>query len=387
MEQDPPASSRYRLSAVVMTHPSRRPLLDRLRQSCPSIHFEAVEDADAAPSPDGALATALRAWRSVDPGATHHLVLQDDVVLSPAFDEKLARAIDADPARSFSLFSEWGSKTAQTIRLAAFSGCGWAPVADPWLPAPAVLMPAGRAREFGDFLAARIAQGERRDAFLLLHFLESVGEQAMVCVPNLVQHDDPPQPSLLPNGKVRGPRRTACFSNDPEPPPRWAEGVLRLPDNLPYHSPHDLVASICFDRDAAYGWRTEPVFAWFGRHGWSLDRLDAMFRQLVRDSGIEVSDQPVGYDSLKESVLGALATGWTVADAGNGRAGYPDVTSAVSLAALQTMAAGPFRRVLSNRLLLSLPRRVAPLLAAAVTAGAAGRHETTGADALADVAA
>ncbi|WP_433616651.1 hypothetical protein ACQP2P_15395 [Dactylosporangium sp. CA-139114] len=328
-----------------------------------------MEDADAMPSPDAALRTALRAWQSVADGATHHLVLQDDVVLSPAFDDKLARAVATDPSRTFSLFSEWGSKTAQTIRMASFSGCGWAPVADPWLPAPAVLMPAARAAEFGTFLAASMARGERRDAFLLLHFLQSLGEPALVCVPNLVQHDDPLQPSLLPNGKVRGPRRTACFSSDPAPMTRWAERVLQLPDHLPYHSPHDLVASVCFDRDPSYAWRTEPVFAWLAHRGWSLERLDTAFRLLARQHRLVVDELPIGHDSLKESVLGAFATGWILADLGGPHSTAPDVRSASAVASLQTMAAGPFRRVLSDRHLRSLSERMLPLLADAIAAG------------------
>ncbi|GAB1690765.1 hypothetical protein [Krasilnikovia sp. M28-CT-15] len=368
----------YRLSAVIMSHPTRARLVERLQRSCPTLDFQVVMDDSAQPSPDGALATALRAWSSVVDDATHHLVLQDDVIPCLDFAVRLSRAIGSDPDRVFSLFSEWGSKTAQMIRIAALGGYGWATVADAFLPAPAVLMPAESAVEFARFLALRLAEGEKRDAFLLLHYLRDHGRQPQVCVPNLVQHDDPLQASLLPNGKVRGPRRTACYPGSAALPDPWPPQIRQLPQYLPYHSPHDLVANVCFSPDADQGWQTVPAFAWLAERGWSLTDLDELFRESIRIAGLQLDDEPLGYDSLKESVISAFVTGWVLDEGQDLRAFDPDHLSAIQLSALGTMAAGPFRRVLSVRQLNHLETAMRPLLTNAILRGMEARDAAGG---------
>lgn len=358
------------VSVVVMTHGSRAGLLGELVAAEPRLRLTIVRDDSPESSPDHALRTALRAWHSVAAGATHHLVLQDDVVPCPRFVERLGSAIDCDPARPFALFSEWGSKTAQVIRLAALSGCGWAEVADSFLSAPAVLMPAGMAREFAEFLARRMSDGEKRDAFLLHHYLRSVGWDPVVCVPNLVEHDHPLRPSLLPNGKVRGPRRTACFAGSTPLATTWPVGVRNLPPYLPYHSPHDLIASVLTDRDGDGTWRTEPAFAWFGGRGLSLDDLTCLADDSMRRVGLTGDSLPLGMDAVRESWLGAFATGWLLAESGSlGDPSRPVNQGPVQSTALRTMAAAAYRRVLSPQLLDRIQVELAPLVTEALTTG------------------
>ncbi|MGI8665112.1 MAG: hypothetical protein ACR2N4_03650 [Jatrophihabitans sp.] len=349
----------YRLSTAVISHASRAQLVSRLRGHEPGLRCQVLIDGSGQPSPGSALGNVLQAWRSVASGATHHLVLQDDVTLCQGFLAGLAAAIDCAPSRGFSLFSEWGSKTAQVIRIGALTGAGWAEVADPWLPAPAVLMPARQAGEFAEFLEQRIDAGERRDAFLLLAHLQSIGQPALVSVPNLVQHDDPPQPSLLPNGKVRGPRRTACYLGDLSAAPEWSSRIQRLPGTLIYHSPHDLVASALSQPDPGYQWQAEPVFSWLGRRGFGLDRIAEEFAAARQRTGAPSHAGPLGHDTLIESWLGAFGTGASIADE---RLPLGPRSAPVRAAALATMAAGPYRRVLADQQLSWLSENLPPLL-------------------------
>jgi hypothetical protein len=358
----------FAVSAAVITHPSRGRLVERLRRREPRLRFTLHSGPSPECSMENALASVLSAWRAVPPGATHHLVLQDDVLPADRFLDHLANAIACAPERAFSMFSEWGSKTAQTIRLAALSGHGWAAVADPWLPAPAVVMPADMARGFAEYLQVRLREGEKRDAFLLLSYLASLGSEPVVSVPNLVEHDLPLVESLLPNGKVRGPRRAACPAG--RPPGPWPPGVTRLPPCLPYHSPHDLGAVILSEWDGHYGWQTTPAFSWLAERGWSLPDIDGGFRQTVARTGIDMDAAPLGADAIRESWLAAFTLGWISGDAFRG-AGW---TCAADLretpaAALRSLAAGAFRRVLAPRLLDSWSDRAVPMLADAVLCG------------------
>jgi len=353
------------LSTVVISHASRGGLVRRLQGCEPALRTRVLIDDSGEPSSGTALTNVLLAWQSVAPGATHHLVLQDDVTLCRGFLPALAKAIDCDPNRAFSLFAEWGSKTAQVIRMGALSGCGWAVVADPWLPAPAVLMPAEQAAEFAEFLRQRTSHGERRDAFLLLHYLNSIGQPALVSIPNLVQHDDPLQTSLLPNGKVRGPRRTACFLPEIGIGQSWSPDIRRLPTALAYHSPHDLVASMLSNPQENYSWQAEPAFSWLGRLSLDLRAIEDTFQASLRRCYPSEIDLPLGYDSLKESWIGAFCTAITV----SGEPVDAPVSSPVRAAALATMAAGPYRRVLSVAHLDRLQAQLSPLLEDATNAG------------------
>jgi len=367
----------YAVSVAVVTHRARSGMLAAFERSWPDVRFTAHSGGAAVPSPDDALTGVLSAWRAVGTGATHHLVLQDDVSLCPGFLDQLATSLSADPGRTFSMFTEWGSKTAQVVRIAALTGAGWAGVGDPWLPAPAVVMPAATARGFAGYLAEQLSLGEKRDAFLLLSYLDTLGQQALISVPNLVEHDVPFRPSLLPNGKVRGPRRTGALAGARVP--AWPAEIVPLPAELPYHSPHDLVASVLSDWDGDYGWTAVPVFEWLGARGLSEAVLSELFAEGVGLAGVTPDRCPVGYDSVRESWLSAFGVGWIIAETGRTLLGPAADPWQRELAdtALRTMAAGPFRRVLAPALLDEWAAQAVPLLRVALEQGGAARHRST----------
>jgi hypothetical protein len=174
-----------RLSTVVMAHPQRGAAARRLRDSYPELGIEVVYD----PDPDGPPATlraARLAWGKVTDGATHHLVLQDDVELCDDFARLLYRAAETGPAGPLSLFANWASRSGQMVRLAALSGATWAPVLDPYVPTQALMLPAQLAREFAVY-----AQGlpfTEPDNLAMSSFLAGNGLTTYVSCPNLVEH-------------------------------------------------------------------------------------------------------------------------------------------------------------------------------------------------------
>ena len=84
--------TRYRLSGAVMTHPKRRAAAERLARSAPPGALQVVMDPDPAGKPS-VLRTALCAWEAIEDGATHHLVVQDDMILSDTFYARARAAI------------------------------------------------------------------------------------------------------------------------------------------------------------------------------------------------------------------------------------------------------------------------------------------------------
>ncbi|MGN0111711.1 MAG: hypothetical protein ACI38P_08665, partial [Cellulosimicrobium funkei] len=95
------------LSVVVMHHPARGDV-SALVRACAPLDVRVVEDPDPE-GPPSPLRTAKRAWAAVAPGATHHLVLQDDVAPVAGFAELVRRAVRARPRHAVALYSNWNS--------------------------------------------------------------------------------------------------------------------------------------------------------------------------------------------------------------------------------------------------------------------------------------
>ncbi|WP_051326037.1 hypothetical protein [Glycomyces tenuis] len=194
-----------RLSAAIMTHPARAGHARELAARLPELDPVCVVDETG---PDrGNLANALRAWAAVGDDATHHLVLQDDVILCDRFTELVHSAVRSRPDEAVSLFCEWGSRTATLVRAAAWQGLSWARAVDMYTPSQALVMPRAVALDF----VASAADPDGPDDLALASHLRRTGVPSVVTVPNLLEHDD--RPSLTGNG-FQGLRRSAC----PPPP-------------------------------------------------------------------------------------------------------------------------------------------------------------------------
>jgi hypothetical protein len=189
-----------------MAHPSRREHAEQLLRRHPELDVQIVFDPDPGGGP-ATLRTALAAWSRVKDGATHHLVLQDDVQLCHDFSAVMLQALSVAPVGAIAFFANWFASTSQSVRLAALAGASWAPVADPWAPTQALVLPAELAADFASF-----AEGytkDKPDNRAMSEFLEVRGVPIYVSVPNLVQHR--PTPSLLLNDLLYGLRDSVVF--------------------------------------------------------------------------------------------------------------------------------------------------------------------------------
>ncbi|MFE0457842.1 hypothetical protein ACFW1A_01110 [Kitasatospora sp. NPDC058965] len=193
-----------------MAHPHRDEAAKRLQKQYPELGIRIVHD----PDPDGppaTLRTARLAWGAVAAGATHHLVLQDDVELCQGFAEAVHRAVVAGPVGPLSFFANWASRSGQMLRLAALSGAGWAPVLDEYVPAQALLLPAGLAAEFARYaqtLHFTVPDNQAMSAFLAAKQLNTY-----VSCPNLVEHADGAG-SLLSHDVMFGVRSSVLYPRD-----------------------------------------------------------------------------------------------------------------------------------------------------------------------------
>ena len=135
----------------IMAHPDRSSGAEDIARRCGRLPVRIAYDPDPT-GPPQTIRTARVAWRPWHPGATHHLVLQDDVALHPDFDQHVSSAIAARPESVLSFFSEWGSFTSHALRIAAYGGFPWVRQPDTYLGTQAIAMPVARAAELADML-------------------------------------------------------------------------------------------------------------------------------------------------------------------------------------------------------------------------------------------
>ena len=228
------------LTASVMTHPLRATRAESLCFELGPEHAWAAVD----PHPQGP-PSALRSARVAFAQAArekegHHLVLQDDVILSSGFVDAVQDAVTEFPESALSFFVEWGSRTAYLARWAAFTGADAVSVINPYMPTLAMVLPRRIAVELARFLELQGRANEPDDREVL-RFLRGAGIPTLVMVPNAVEHDD--LPSITGNSD-HGPRRSVCVTQRP----RYGGHVLRAPRSLPFLR-WNLASSVIIDLD------------------------------------------------------------------------------------------------------------------------------------------
>ncbi|GAA2360325.1 hypothetical protein Cme02nite_37420 [Catellatospora methionotrophica] len=345
------------ISAAVTGHPRRRPEAEALAASQPGLDFEVVED----PEPDGprsALRVARLAWRGADPGCTHRLLVQDDMRLAPGFARLVRAAVAAQPDSVLCLFTEWGSRTAPAVRLAALAGAGWVPLLDPYVPTTAVVLPTAVAHA----LAAFPAEPGEPDDVLLLRFARANGLTPLVSCPNLAEHEQ--GDSLVGNDVLMGPRRSALFGG---PPGDWSR--VLVPPMVP-HLPLFEGVVVCQVPDGD-GWRSVLADAFLAPSGLTVPDLLERYAETVARADPTGRLRRVVADSLLLQLwLAAFCYGiaaWAVlGDAGAVERALRSVRGA---AALRTLAPGALRRFVPVHRLGALPGRVEPLLRQAISDG------------------
>lgn len=196
----------------MMTHPGRSAAAQKLETDNPDFRMRIIPEPEAE-HPAPTLRTAELAWGAVAEGATHHLVLHDDMVLSPGSHAAILRAAAAIPDQPLAFFTNWGSRTAQLVRLAALTGATWAPVIDPYTPTQALLLPAQTAREFSG-QAGRL-DGDTPYSQAISAFIKERHMTTLVCTPNLVDHT--PVESLPWDDAMLGARKSVLFPDKEVP--------------------------------------------------------------------------------------------------------------------------------------------------------------------------
>lgn len=218
------------LSVVVMHHPARGDVSGLVR-ACAPLHVRVVED----PDPDGPpspLRTAKRAWAAVAPGATHHLVLQDDVTPVAGFAELVRRAVRGRPRHAVALYSNWNSpRNAYLVRAAAAAGQAWAPLGhDEWVPTLGLVLPADGARRLAAHLAT-LPDDARDDDEAVVTFCARAGYPVVATLPHLLEHGDGPS---LAGNDAHGSRHATVPAGDAVDPDAWDRpGPERTPARVP----------------------------------------------------------------------------------------------------------------------------------------------------------
>ncbi|MFB7588381.1 hypothetical protein [Streptomyces sp. NPDC056169] len=189
------------LDGVVMTHPRRSHAARALSAELGDLRIVM----DPHPGGSNALITSIEAWGAYAADATHHLVLQDDVIVRPDLLRQVRRAAELFPDAALSFYANWDSLNGAAARLALMAGCGWVEaVRWEFFPTLATVLPVRLLDEYGRFAEAA-AQVHFEDDEVLFDFLQVKGVPGYVSVPALVEHGD--LASLVGNPK----RRAACY--------------------------------------------------------------------------------------------------------------------------------------------------------------------------------
>ncbi|MEU7822416.1 NAD-dependent epimerase/dehydratase family protein [Catellatospora sp. NPDC049133] len=214
------------VTAAVITHPRRLEQARALAATLSGGGCDVITDPDPA-GPPSELRTALRGWSSVSDGATHHLLMHDDMRPAPGLLERVRRAVRAHPNAALALFAFWGSRNGAAMRLGALSGAQWVRTVNEWTPTNAVVLPREVAVRFVAWAGSRHTAWP---ADVALHrFLREQGVPTYVAVPNLVEHDEV---QSLANNDYQGLRRAACFL--PDEPAAGGRELLREPSAVPF---------------------------------------------------------------------------------------------------------------------------------------------------------
>lgn len=180
------------VSTAIMHHPRRADLIPGLLRACGPLRPRVVTD----PRPEGPpspLRTAKLAWSAVADGATHHLVLQDDVQPMRGFAVHLYRALAAARPHGLTLYVHGKSpQNAHLVRRATIAGVPCAPLCpQEWTPTLGLALPAAAARELAAYLAA-LPDELLDDDDYVTDFCNAQGVRVLAAVPNLLEHRDSP---------------------------------------------------------------------------------------------------------------------------------------------------------------------------------------------------
>lgn len=175
------------LAARVQHHPSRAHLLPRLlHHLVPLLAVEVVEHTSEPPDPWAGYQKCL----SQLPHCSHLLVIQDDALPAHGFAEVLPRIAERETERPVCLWMGGAPANAAARARRAFGKQTLIPLGPaPFVPLVAVLWPRDVAAAFMDWTltASRLT---RADDGNVARWAKQTGQEFMVAVPSIVEHDD-----------------------------------------------------------------------------------------------------------------------------------------------------------------------------------------------------
>ncbi|MCG5211968.1 hypothetical protein [Streptosporangium sp. KLBMP 9127] len=331
----PGAGRRPALSCAIMAHPARRRSAERIAVRLAALSPTIVYDPDPG-GPRSTLRTAVAAWSAVTDGATHHLVVQDDVEPVDDFVPRLRHAVAGHPDKVLCAFTEWGCQTATMVRWGAMHGIGLVECVDNYVPTQATVLPAADATAFAAYAAEHLSW-DTPDDIGLRRYLAAGGRSAYALAPNLVDHDA--MASLVGN-ESDGLRPAAWLPARGEAP--GGPGVLLAPPRIPTQT-WSKGRALCF-RYAPESLRmedSEPTRRVLARRGTAprpiTDRLDAALDAAGRAVDLELH---IGYALLHELWVTAVALGALLPAVPGEKEPSPD---RAARRALSTMGPGALR--------------------------------------------
>jgi hypothetical protein len=190
MGRERSAHAGHRIAAALMLHPSRRDNVQQIMQSCAPIPIDVVMDPDPG-GPPSSLRTARIAWSATRDDVTHHLVLQDDVVLAEGFAWHLNDIVARWPRHAIALYVNWNSPyNSYRVRCAAAAGRPWAPIASwEWIPTLGLVLPVTHARALAEYLET-LPDTCTKDDYAITWFCAAMKIPVFTVVPHLLEHGD-----------------------------------------------------------------------------------------------------------------------------------------------------------------------------------------------------
>ncbi len=169
-----------RLSVALQHHPARA---DRIAPILAGLEgfsrAQVVTDTQSA----GVWPTAKRAWRAIRHGATHHLVLQDDVVLCRDFTQAATKALEARPDVPVCFYAN-----RLAVDQARAQGSSWAVIADgAW--GQAICLPVGLVEDFLAWEARTVRPDFQPYDSRVAMWAVRTRRPFWCTVPSLVEHD------------------------------------------------------------------------------------------------------------------------------------------------------------------------------------------------------
>ncbi|WP_399096312.1 hypothetical protein ACGH2B_29020 [Streptomyces sp. BBFR2] len=183
------------------------------------------------PEPGGApspLRTSVEAWAAYEEGATHHLVLQDDIAPSTDLLSVARSAAVRFPRSAVAFYTNWDAPDGAAVRMGALAGAGWVSAIDEiYTPTLALMLPVEHAARFSEE-ASPLVSTRREDDAVMLDYLQRHHVPVLLAIPNLIEHEG--RESIAGNSSERW--RSACRHSNSDRP---GSGVLTGFDAVPYY--------------------------------------------------------------------------------------------------------------------------------------------------------